>query len=287
MDVRKLHHPAAFLEAAGPFLLSDEPRHNLMFGIAGNLRDHSGLYQELRGWIVEEEGDVLAAALQTPPFNLVLARPARQGSLEALVAGLVADDVELPGVTGAVPEADEFARLWTSASGLVARTRMRQRIYKVARVQPVTGVPGRARAATSADRALVLQWAREFALESFEDADPTTASRQAEARLERGLGGFALWEDEGRPVSLAGWGGRTPNGARIGPVFTPPDLRRRGYASALTAWVSAERLASGCSFCVLYTDLANPTSNRIYMNVGYEPVCDSCDYAFEPSRTAA
>jgi hypothetical protein len=288
MAVRKLSDPAAFLGAAERFLLSDEARHNLMLGIAGGLRDHPGLYHELHGWIVEGDGAVLAAALQTPPFNLVLARPAQDGALEALVAGLAADAVELPGVTGAEPEADEFARLWESASGFVARPRMRQRIYELTRVRPVSGVRGHARAATSDDRALLIDWAGAFAHESFrEHADPGAATRMVESRLDSDIGGFMLWEDDDRPVSLAGWGGKTPNGARIGPVYTPPELRRRGYASAVTASVTAERLDSGCSFCVLYTDLANPTSNRIYMNIGYEPVCDSVDYAFEPPRPSA
>ena len=92
-----------------------------------------------------------------------------------------------------------------------------------------------------------------------------------------------LWEDGDEPVSIAGWGGRTPNGIRIGPVYTPPDRRSRGYGSAVTAAVSASQLAGGRQFCFLYTDLANPTSNRIYMDIGYEPVCDSVDYAFEPA----
>ena len=100
-----------------------------------------------------------------------------------------------------------------------------------------------------------------------------------EARLDRGTGGFALWEDDG-PVSLAGWGGETPNGVRIGPVYTPPGFRRRGYASALTASVSADRLAAGRRFCFLYTDLANPTSNRIYVEIGYERVCDAMEFVF-------
>jgi uncharacterized protein len=89
-----------------------------------------------------------------------------------------------------------------------------------------------------------------------------------------------LWEND-RPVSLAGWGGETPNGVRVGPVYTPPAHRRRGYGSAVTAAVTAERLAAGRRFCFLYTDLANPTSNRIYASLGYEPVCDSVDCAFE------
>jgi predicted GNAT family acetyltransferase len=92
-------------------------------------------------------------------------------------------------------------------------------------------------------------------------------------------GGFALWED-GEPVSMAGWGSPTPNGMRIGPVYTPPERRGRGYGSAATAAASAEQLAAGRTFCFLYTDLSNPTSNKIYMDIGYEPVCDSIEYAF-------
>lgn len=91
-----------------------------------------------------------------------------------------------------------------------------------------------------------------------------------------------LWEHDKQAVSLAGWGGQTPAGVRIGPVYTPPRHRRWGYGGAVTAAVSAERLAAGRQFCFLYTDLANPTSNRIYLNIGYEPVCDSLDYAFDP-----
>ena len=92
-----------------------------------------------------------------------------------------------------------------------------------------------------------------------------------------------LSENGGEPVSLAGWRSETPNGVRIGPVYTPPEHRRRDYGSAVTATVSAERLAAGRRFCFLYTDLANPTSNKIYMDIGYEPICDSANYAFDRS----
>ena len=79
----------------------------------------------------------------------------------------------------------------------------------------------------------------------------------------------------------AGFGGRTPNGARVGPVYTPPEFRRRGYASAVVAGVSRRLLDEGRRYCFLYTDLANPTSNRIYQDIGYEPACDSRDYRFQ------
>jgi len=158
---------------------------------------------------------------------------------------------------------------------------MAQRIYRLTVLRPVEGVSGRARPATEGDRPLLLEWVRSFVAEAVPDGTPDLGPERAvDARLGEGRGGFTIWEDGG-PVSLAGWGGTTPNGVRIGPVYTPPEHRRRGYGSAVTAAVSAERLASGRTFCFLYTDVTNPTSNKIYTDIGYEPVCDSIDYAFD------
>jgi len=95
-------------------------------------------------------------------------------------------------------------------------------------------------------------------------------------------GGLWLWVDDG-PVAMAGAVGRTPNGIRVGAVYTPPDRRRQGYASSLVAALSQAQLDAGRRFCFLYTDLANPTSNHIYGAIGYEPVCDVDEYRFEPA----
>jgi hypothetical protein len=89
-----------------------------------------------------------------------------------------------------------------------------------------------------------------------------------------------LWHDEGRPVSMAGAGGLTPHGIRVGPVYTPPDLRGRGYASNLVAGVSQAQLDAGRTFVFLFTDLGNPTANKIYQAIGYEPVIDMDEYEF-------
>jgi predicted GNAT family acetyltransferase len=80
---------------------------------------------------------------------------------------------------------------------------------------------------------------------------------------------------------MAGFGGLTPNGIRIGPVYTPPDERRRGYGSALTAALTQQLLDGGRRFCFLFTDLANPTSNRIYQQIGYRAVSDVDLWVFE------
>ena len=94
-------------------------------------------------------------------------------------------------------------------------------------------------------------------------------------------GAWLVWDDGG-PVSLAAYGNPTPSGIRVGPVYTPPELRGRGYATSLVAELTAERLAAGSAFCFLITDLSNPTSNVIYARIGYEPVADWDQWSFQP-----
>ncbi|HZD86515.1 MAG TPA: hypothetical protein VE088_00745, partial [Gaiellaceae bacterium] len=117
MEVALLDDAAEFLGEAEPLLLADEARHNLVFGIAGNLRD--GFYEEHRLWLVRDGGRPAAAALRTPPFHLVLARPASDAALDALASALAAEP--LPGVTGARPEVDAFAERWSANAGTAAR----------------------------------------------------------------------------------------------------------------------------------------------------------------------
>jgi uncharacterized protein len=278
MLVRRVDQPAAFLDAAAPLLLVDEARHNLILGLAGTLRDYSSLYPEHRLWLVEEGAEVVGAALRTPPFNLVLARPRGDEAIDLLAAEL---DEDLPGVVGGLPEVERFAAAWAARTGATAQVSYRQGIFALDRVRPVTGVPGAMREATPDDRPLLLDWWAAFAAEALHDNHPDLdrLERVVDHRVAAEGAGIALWDD-GRPVSLAGYGGGTPNGIRIGPVYTPPALRERGYASALVAALSEELLAAGRRFCFLYTDLANPTSNRIYERIGYERVCDSAEIAF-------
>jgi uncharacterized protein len=285
MEARRLTDPSEFLTTAGPFLLADEARHNLIFGIAGTLRDRPGHYPEFHLWLVQDDGgSVVTAALQTPPFNLVLAQPAVPEAAHVLADAIADDGLDLPGVVAARPEADEFADAWESRRHVQRALRMASRIYRLAQVRPPASVSGRARVATAADRPLLIEWVEAFADEVLPHGPSPAqdAERVVDGRLDDERSGFLLWED-GEPVSLAGWGAPTPNGIRIGPVYTPPDRRSHGYGSAVTAAVSADQLAAGRQFCFLYTDLANPTSNKIYVDIGYEPVCDAVDYAFEPA----
>jgi predicted GNAT family acetyltransferase len=129
------------------------------------------------------------------------------------------------------------------------------------------------------DRELASRFMDAFTAEALPEPPPGSSEEFVDSREEDPHGGLVLWED-GDPVSLAGFGGLTPNGIRIGPVYTPPELRGRGYASALTAELTQRLLDGGRRFCFLFTDLANPTSNSVYQRIGYRAVSDVDQWTF-------
>jgi uncharacterized protein len=277
MHLVRIEDPAQFRRRAFPLLLKDEARHNVMLGIAGLLEEHPDAYAEFHLWVVEEAGRAVAAASWTPPFNVVVARPERDEALSTLAAFFQREEVALPGVTGAVPEVDRFVGEWERLTGRVSRRRMAQGIYRLETVRPAGVVPGAMRPATMADREWLVSWIRDFSREALDESAVARSEEAVDRRL-RGEGGELLVWVDGDPVSLAGWGGATPNGVRIGPVYTPPALRGRGYAGALVSELSSRLFSEGRRFCFLYTDLSNPISNRLYERIGYERVCVSMDY---------
>ncbi len=282
MEIVTYTDPRAFAERARPLLLRDEARHNLQLGVSSTLVEHPETYPEFHLWLAEEEGGPVCALLWTPPFHPVVSQPLVPEAIPVLARSVHAERRALTGIGGATPEVDRFAEAWSELTGAPAEREMGQRIYRLEEVREREAVPGRMRQATVEDRDLVVEWILAFAREALPPGEPEDRARTerfADLRLRQQGGGYVLWEDP-EPVSLVGYGGFTPNGARIGPVYTPPELRGRGYATALTAEVSARLLREGRRFCFLFTDLANPTSNRIYQRIGYEPVCDAVRYRF-------
>src|SRR5512133_2198753 len=135
MEVRRSDDAASWLDAAGPLLLADEARHDLILGLADTLIRHPSVYAEHRLWAVEQAGAVVAAALQTPPHNLVLARPADAGAVAALAGSIHEDGIRLPGLTAATPECDAFADAWAGLTGERVRHVMGQGVYRLREVR--------------------------------------------------------------------------------------------------------------------------------------------------------
>ena len=280
LHVERIRDAAHFLRDADALLLADEARHNLMLGLADTIQANPKVYPDHSFWLVRDAGGaVVGAALRTPPHNVVIARPGDDAALAALADHI---DEILPGAQGALPEVDAFAAAWCARRKVGARVVFEQAIYEIRAVAEVRRAHGICRLATSDDYSLIVEWSMAFSREALNEELPALEiERQVQRRLDSPAAGFRLWEHGGEPVSLCGFSGRTPHGIRIGPVYTPPEHRGRGYGTSLVAEVSAELLAVGYAFCFLYTDLANPTSNGIYQRIGYERVCESRQLAFE------
>lgn len=282
MQLRRFEQAAEFYEQAESFLLAHEAEHCLMLGICSTLiKNNTYLYPPYLAY-VEDEGKIVAVVMRTPPHNLILSN-----TFDERAIPMIADDVHktyetLVGVMGSKAVSKDFAERWTAITGQPNHLNMLERTYRLTNVIPVNGVSGDYAPASEAHRELLVQWFIDFSTEALDGMSREDAERQVDLRLTRPpeLGGLRLWIDEGKGVSFAGYGGLTPNGIRIGPVYTPPELRGKGYASACVAALSQEMLDMGRKFCFLFTDLKNPTSNHIYQNIGYEPVSDVDEYRF-------
>jgi GNAT superfamily N-acetyltransferase len=242
-------------------LAADPVRHTLaltvLHGVRGGRRwsDQPMLF----GWCTDGAG----AVFWTPPHELSLALvPA--GTVGALVAALRARGSEPPEVAGDPALVEEFRAAWGGGGRLVRKSRLYALDVLRPPSPPPPGAPG---AAGADDLDLAVRWGGAF------EAEVSSPSRAATAVVRRLVddGRLWLWHDAGRPVAMAG---RSPTAAgvtRIGPVYTPPEHRRRGYGSAVTAACTADALARGAAHVVLFTDLANPTANKIYQEIGYHP----------------
>lgn len=276
MRIERHDEPAAFFALVAQFLERREAEHNLQLGFRRRLeadRHVFGPADPLLYAVLDDAGDVTAVATQTPPFGLVLSEIDDPAIVAALADRLAEDGADLPTASGPVEVARAFATRWASLANVVPSVLMEERIYEATTVARPKNIAGAMRPYEAADRQLAIDWLHAFFDEASPDAPPEGRVEHIVDERAAGRGSFVLWEDEGRAVSLAGHAGETPNGFRVGPVYTPPHLRGRGYASALTAALT-EQLLEQRRFCFLFTDLANPTPNSIYQRIGYRPVRD-------------
>jgi RimJ/RimL family protein N-acetyltransferase len=271
----------AFAERAWDLLAADPAEQTVTLTIVEFLRAGRRYSDEpaLFGWCVDGER-VRGAVCMTAPYEMVLAVVPDDALLD-LVAALRAADVALPGVNGEVRAVERFALAWLEGTDLRARTVADQRLYALGTLRPPEPAPpGRPRLAGDPDLDLAARWYGEFQREA---GVPVTDAGQW-SRVGIGDRRIWLWEDEdGAVVSLAGRTAPAAGVCRVAPVYTPPAHRRRGYGAAVTATCTQDALDRGVGHVVLFTDLANPTSNAIYQRIGYRPLSDRRVVRFEGS----
>lgn len=274
-----------FLSHAGGFLRSRPDLHTVALTVTETLRanglraygDEAPVFGAL-----ELGGQVRAAYFRTPPFRLNVT-PLTPDEADSLADHLVALGHSVPGVIAAHQTAEAFAAAWRRHAGRRATVVQRQRLYRLGNLTVPQPVPaGRARIAGEADREQLMCWYGEFK-EALGGVAARDAASWADSRI--GCGGVTFWESEdGEPLSMAGVTPVVAGQVRVAPVYTPAPLRGRGYAGAVTAQVSRAALASGVREVLLFTDLANRTSNSLYQRIGYRAVADFAAYDFRGTR---
>jgi predicted GNAT family acetyltransferase len=265
--------PAFVLNRAGGFLASQPVLHNLVLSIL-----HARVAQNDPGryWIATQREDVVGVVLQSPltfPATLTPMQP----PVAAAMADAIADArIPLPGVNGEAATAAIFSGQWSERSKSAATPFQGNRLYELLEVTEVPAIEGRLRQAGPEDRSVMILWTRAFQLEIGESADDT------ELRVDRGLaaGQLWFWDRNGEAISMAVARDPVERVVRLSGVYTPPEQRRHGYAAACVHSLSS-RLRDAGYRCILYTDLANPTSNSIYRRIGYRAVAEALRYRFE------
>lgn len=262
-----------------PLLHADPVRHTVAITVLAALQRPEAPSNGTKMITVRDCGELRGATLQVQGWPMIVS--ALPAELAPAVADVLAErDPDLLGASGPLPEADAFAAAWQARTGRRRRAGMDQRLFALETLTPPTGVPGAPRVATLDDVELVTKWRYEFS-EAALPAGWPRADHEAVARQIRSGQANVLWELDGTPVSLATATVPSAGMSRIGPVWTPPERRGHGFGSAATAAAAQWALGAGAEHVLLFTDLANPVSNAIYPRVGFRPVYDAVEFAFE------
>jgi predicted GNAT family acetyltransferase len=221
--------------------------------------------------------DVIGLVVQIPPYPMVVtAMPLDAADLVARTVHEVRP--QLTGSSGVVAHVEAFNAAWNRLTDATATMDFGTRLFRLGKLVPPE-VDGQARQATEADLSLLAEWRGAFLAETFPADDSDDAEQPAKRSVAPGGVNF-IWEVDGKPVSFASARGPFADMVRVAPVYTPEDQRGHGYASAVTAAASQWALDEGAEHVLLFTDLTNPVTNRIYPRLGYEPLDDSAEYRF-------
>ncbi len=270
----------AFLAAAAPVLARDEALASSYVAFATGLLRNPPSETEAVYLATFAEGEAVGAAVLRGSGGLSV------GASDSDAATAFAEDVHvqrgetvspLRGVVGTRSACDAFARRWCELTGRTHEMRVQLRNHKLTRVERVPRPSGAARVATADDIDWVGAAQHDFIAEIQLPDDAARLSALIPRRIEQGQ--IWIWDDAG-PVAFAGWSDAPPEAARIAPVYTPPQARGHGYATALVAELSQSLLDQGRQRLFLITDLANPVSNSIYAKIGYRPQSDLFHFDF-------
>ena len=286
IEIRSHNHASELISLSGTYLERHESENNLPIGLVYRLSESPHYYGSKSPLLLSllEQEKVVGVAIMTPPRRIILSRIDTEVrvAISHLVQHLRRINTRTPGVVGPSVEAQAFSDCWVEGEfGVSARVVMRLRVFEARKVTDMSLSPGKLRLARPDDHPLMAKWIAKFSEEIREPVDFDSAKSHAE----RSIKGQELYIwDNGAPVCIAKEARPTRNGTTINTVYTPPAHRNKGYATSCVWSLTQKMLTDRYSFCSLYTDLANPTSNSIYAKIGYIPLGDALAFDFQSNR---
>ncbi|HSJ38908.1 MAG TPA: GNAT family N-acetyltransferase [Planococcus sp. (in: firmicutes)] len=278
MEWKVYDNPVAFSEKIEPLLYKNEDKYSLFLGILGQI--NNGRYEEYYLALAEEGKEILAACLMTPPHPLQVIFFKEIFGLETDLARHLKKELqEIPGVIGDKKVAEQFAEAWTAETGTAVELHMDEGLYRIDALAPgLEKSRGSWRVANKRDAELLEEW---YLLFEKETGIGASSHKEASMKIEQFLDDkeVYVWEVEGETVSCMKKARPSKHGITVSFVFTPEKYRRKGYARTMVAEVTEELLLE-YDFVMLYTDLKNPTSNKMYSKIGYEKIANPVHLKF-------
>lgn len=276
MDVKRYKNSADFNRENSDFLLSNEAANNLLIGIGNGSKSQHEEDHLLSA--VRKDGKSVLVAVMTPPYDILLTPVGNEtGAIQVLIEYLAENEISVPGVLAENSTADKFRKFWSERCAKTSTLFREERVYEVRRCNQIDYADGKMRPGYVADIPIVTDMVFGFHEYINEPIDRSSAEKMTESRIRDNR--IFVWDNNG-VVSICQAARETPNGKVVNLVYTPPDHRRRGYATSLVHALTLQILDGGKDFCCLFTDLSNPTSNNIYQKIGYNPVLDLMHYRF-------
>lgn len=297
--VRFLDDPAEFLALGAERLAADPVLSIVVSRVTTRARDDdaAGVAPPAgvpRWWaLLLKREEVVGLAMRTAPFAPFPAYllPMGEEAAVALARALHGRGEQVAAANGALPAVRVFAEEAARLGGGTADVALHMRLFELGDLVEPGPVPGELRPVRPEELALVREWLELFMADADEQAgrprgaSPHQVPPADELARRVAAGGYWFWVDGGRPVNLTVGSPPSFGVSSVGPVYTPDGCRGRGYASAAVAAVSQRLRDDGARVC-LFTDQANPTSNRIYQRLGYRPVADTASMVIRPPSTA-
>jgi ribosomal protein S18 acetylase RimI-like enzyme len=279
--VKQVLDAQQFLDLTGEFLYAKEVQNGLMLGLTEELtKQSSQAFKPIFLNAVNFANKTAGAFVQTRSQNGIIT-DCGSIAVNEIVQFLIQNKIAINGIVGPTQSATLFKDQVIENLGGIFEKAMDHKILRLDSVIWPPDCEGRPMVATDQDFELVFDWLGKFMqeaspLEVFDQEYWRTKLRDRIRKKE-----IYLWKHQGQFVSCCQVGQSTKNGIRISFVYTPNDCRGKGFASNLVAFVSQDQLNRGFQFCSLYTNADNPTSNKIYQQIGYNIVTDSVFYIFK------